>query len=196
MISRLRKLIKPLSLRVGKWLGRHGIEPNVLTSLGLLISILVPVSVYYSLLVVGLALVILSATLDYLDGAVAKALNKSSSLGAFLDSFSDRVSDFCYSIALWLAGIDALYVMLYIATSYLISYVRARAESLGVKLEGVGLMERGERTLVIIVIFIIIAATESLFIPTYIIIGMIALNVITIIQRVYYTFRGLSRNEQ
>lgn len=195
MLSRLRKLIKPLSLRVGTWLGRHGVEPNILTLLGLLMSILVPMTVYYSLLVASLALVVLSAILDYLDGAVAKALNKSSPFGAFLDSFSDRVSDFCYSIALWFVGINALCIMLYIATSYLISYVRARAESLGIKLEGIGIMERGERTLIIIAIFAIIVATKSLVIPTYMIIVVIALNIITIIQRVYYTFRRLSGNE-
>jgi len=193
MLSRIRRLIEPLTLRIGMWLGSYGAEPNILTLIGLLLSITVPIFVYYSLLTISLILVVLSALFDYLDGAVAKALNKRSSFGAFLDSFSDRVSDFCYSIALWLAGINALYIMIYITTSYLISYIRARAEALGIRLEGVGIMERGERVIITIAVYAVIILTESATIPTYIIVVMIFLNLVTIIQRIYHTYRGLSK---
>jgi len=193
MLSRIRKIIEPLTWRIGTWLGGIVPEPNILTLIGLLLSVTVPVLAFYSMFTAGLIVMVASALFDFLDGAVAKALDKRTLFGAFLDSLSDRVSDFCYSVALWFAGVNVLYVMLYIVTAYLISYVRARAEALGVRLEGVGVMERGERVLFLIIIFTIIVITGSPLIPTYILIVTIFLNLITIIQRVYYTYRGLIR---
>jgi CDP-diacylglycerol--glycerol-3-phosphate 3-phosphatidyltransferase len=90
-----------------------------------------------------------------LDGAVAKASGTSSPRGAFFDSVADRVTDMAImgGIAFYLAGRDggraALLPMAAMALATLVSYERARAESLGYTAKG-GLMERAERTIAII----------------------------------------------
>jgi CDP-diacylglycerol--glycerol-3-phosphate 3-phosphatidyltransferase len=104
---------------------------------------------------IGAVLFTAAALPDMLDGAVAKASGTSSPRGAFFDSVADRVTDMAImgGIAYYLAGRDggraALLPMAAMALATLVSYERARAESLGYTAKG-GLMERAERTFAII----------------------------------------------
>ena len=98
----------------------------------------------------GLVLLVLTAVPDVLDGAVAKASGTASPRGAFFDSVCDRLTDALLlgGVAWYLAsrhpGRIALLPMAVLALSMLISYERAKAESLGFDARG-GLMERAER---------------------------------------------------
>ena len=98
----------------------------------------------------GLLLVVLTAIPDVLDGAVAKASGTASPRGAFFDSVSDRLTDalllggVAWFLATGHSGRIALLPMAVLALSMLISYERAKAESLGYSAKG-GLMERAER---------------------------------------------------
>jgi len=104
----------------------------------------------------GFVFLVLTAVPDVLDGAVAKASGTATPRGAFFDSVADRVSD-----ALLLGGIGwylesrhpghiAMLPLAVLAMSMLISYERARAESLGFDARG-GLMERAERLIALAV---------------------------------------------
>jgi CDP-diacylglycerol--glycerol-3-phosphate 3-phosphatidyltransferase len=98
----------------------------------------------------GFLLLILTAVPDVLDGAVAKASGTASPRGAFFDSVSDRVTDslvlggIAWHLATTSGGHAALLPFAVLGTSTLISYERAKAESLGYSAKG-GLMERAER---------------------------------------------------
>ncbi len=140
------KAVKPL----GNALRKTGLTPDHLTVVGLVVGVAAAVAVGSGLLWVGLGLVILAALPDLLDGALAKATGASSQRGAFFDSTVDRVTDaFLFGGIAWYFASEksphmALLPYSVMAVSSVISYQRAKAESLGLDAKG-GLMERAER---------------------------------------------------
>ena len=140
------RAVKP----IGNGLRRTGMTPDHLTVIGLVVAAGAAVAIGYGKLYLGLVLVILAALPDLLDGALAKASNTSSQRGAFFDSVVDRVTDALLlgGVAWYLALRDtpqlAVLPFAVMALSSVISYQRAKAESLGLYAKG-GLMERAER---------------------------------------------------
>ncbi len=143
------------SLRpVGSGLKKVGITADQLTVLGLVLSVGCAAAIANGWLFVGWCLLAASAVPDVLDGAVAKASGTSSPRGAFFDSVVDRVSDTVVlgGLAWYLANTHsphaALLPLAIVGASNLVSYERARAESLGFTARG-GLMERAERMIAV-----------------------------------------------
>ena len=147
-----RSMIETGTRPVGEALRRTGLTADQLTASGLVIAGGAAVAVGSGHLGLGLGLFVGSAIPDLLDGAIAKASGTSSTRGAFFDSTADRVSDALIlgGIAWYLAsqgGVGnhaALLPFAVLGTSTAISYMRAKAESLGYQAKG-GLMERAER---------------------------------------------------
>jgi CDP-diacylglycerol--glycerol-3-phosphate 3-phosphatidyltransferase len=148
--GRFRTSIERAIRPVGEILGRTRIAADHLTFLGVLVAVAAAVAIGSGRLLLGFVLVVLSALPDLLDGALAKASGQASQRGAFFDSVVDRVSD-----AVVLGGVawhvatvhDPRLTVLpcaVMAVSMLVSYERAKAESLGLNARG-GLMERAER---------------------------------------------------
>jgi CDP-diacylglycerol---glycerol-3-phosphate 3-phosphatidyltransferase len=173
---------------VGNALRRTGLTPDHLTVVGLLVGIGAAVAIGSGRLLLGLFLVVLAALPDLLDGALAKASDASSQRGAFFDSTVDRVTDafLLGGIAWYLASEESPHMSLLpfavMAVSSIISYQRAKAESLGIDAKG-GLMERAER---------IIAICLGLLFPVLLIPilwVMLALTTITAIQRFVKVWR-------
>ncbi len=189
MLTRLRESVRPLAEALGRNLSKLGVSPNALTVAGLVFSVLTPVAAILLNPWSSLALMFLSATFDFLDGAVAKATGNISKKGAFLDSFSDRVADAAYILTLKLLGVDWVPAFLFVITAFLISYARARGEALGLKMEGVGLMERGDR-IVAIGTALILLCMGYVKVATIVVWVSIALCIITIIHRVAYIISG------
>ncbi|MEN2999415.1 MAG: CDP-alcohol phosphatidyltransferase family protein [Acidilobaceae archaeon] len=131
--------------QLGKKIGDLGVHPNQLTLAGLLVSLLAPVFAYLGQGPLALLFMILSAPFDALDGLVARASGKESKFGAMLDSFSDRVIDASYILTLAFLGVDFLLCYVLLALSFLISYQAAMAERAGLRMKGVGLLERKYR---------------------------------------------------
>ena len=104
---------------------------------------------------IGVIWVSVFVAFDLFDGAVARASNKGiSKWGALLDSTLDRLSDgaiFIGALVYFIDQNDPLVPVLLVATfaSFMVSYIKARAESLLIKCEG-GLAERGERVIIIL----------------------------------------------
>ena len=135
---------------IGSSLRRLGVSADHLTAVGLVLAAGCAVAIGSGRLGLGLALLIGSAVPDLLDGAVAKASGTASARGAFFDSVADRVSDSLVigGIA-WYVGSRhgahaAILPLAVLGASTLVSYERAKAESLGFSAKG-GLMERAER---------------------------------------------------
>ncbi len=174
--------VKPL----GAALRKTKLTPDHLTVVGLVVATAAAVAVGAGYLRWGLVLVILAALPDLLDGALAKASNTSSQRGAFFDSTIDRVTD-----ALLLGGIAyyfavtedprlAVLPFAVSAVSSVVSYQRAKAESLGLEAKG-GLMERAERIVVLCVGLLIEPWLDGALV--WILWGMLLLISITAVQR-------------
>jgi len=152
--ARFRTAVDKAVSPAGRALRRTGLSPDHLTATGILMSIPAAWAIATGRLVIGMLLLIGSALPDLFDGSLAKASGRSSARGAFFDSVGDRVSD-----TVLLAGFAwyaqdrfghhaALVPLAVLGVSQLVSYVRAKAETLGIDAKG-GLMERGERVLVL-----------------------------------------------
>jgi CDP-diacylglycerol--glycerol-3-phosphate 3-phosphatidyltransferase len=185
--SSVDRAVKP----VGDGLRRTGLSPDHLTILGLLVAVGAAVAIGAGQLRLGLVLVILAALPDLFDGALAKASNTSSQRGAFFDSVIDRVTDaLLFGGVAWHFASDesphlSLLPFAIMAFSSVISYQRAKAESLGLDAKG-GLMERAER----IILFCLGLLIPPLLIP--ILWVMLVLTVITAIQRFVKVWRQAS----
>jgi CDP-diacylglycerol--glycerol-3-phosphate 3-phosphatidyltransferase len=140
------RAVKP----IGNGLRRTGLSPDHLTIIGAVVSVFAAVAVGAGYPRLGLLLVVLAAVPDLLDGALAKASGASSQRGAFFDSTVDRFSDALLfgGMAWYLASRESAHMAMLpfavMALSSVISYMRAKAESLGLDAKG-GLMERAER---------------------------------------------------
>jgi len=100
----------------------------------------------------GGLLLAVSGFFDVLDGAVARATGRTSQRGAFLDSTLDRVSEVAVFLGILLGGYTSPFlVLLALSLSLLVSYARAKGDALGVNLAGIGIGERSERLVVLIV---------------------------------------------
>jgi len=180
----IEKAVRP----VGQLLRRTGMSPDHLTILGILFAIAAAFSIAQGALRGGLILVILAALPDMLDGALAKAAGSASQRGAFFDSVVDRVTDsLLFGGVAWFFASEksphlALLPMAIMGVSSLISYERAKAESLGLYAKG-GLMERAERIIVLCVGLLF----DSLLAP--ILWVMLVLTVATAIQRFVQVWR-------
>ena len=151
------RAITPLA----KGLLRIGISPGAVTASGSIgatvaAATLIPTGhLFVASLLIGAF-----AISDLLDGTMARISGQTSDWGAFLDSNLDRVTDAAIfgSLAIYYSTRSRLYLVLSLvglAAGFLVSYARARAESLGFECSG-GLMERAER---IILVLLVIALT-------------------------------------
>jgi CDP-diacylglycerol--glycerol-3-phosphate 3-phosphatidyltransferase len=178
------RAVKP----IGSALRKTGLSPDHLTVLGLVVGVGAAVAIGAGYLRWGLLLVILAALPDLLDGALAKASDTASQRGAFFDSTVDRITDSLLlgGIAWYLATPDNPHMSILpfavAAVSSLISYQRAKAESLGINAKG-GLMERAERIIAICIGLL----WEPLLVPILWI--MLVLTSITAIQRFVKVWR-------
>lgn len=167
---------------LGNGLRRTGLTPDHLTAMGLLVAVGAAVAIGFGELRLGLVLVVLAALPDLLDGALAKATSSSSQRGAFFDSTIDRFTDALLfgGVAWHFAGEESAHMAMLpfavMALSSVISYMRAKAESLGLDAKG-GLMERAERIIALCIGLLF----PVLLIPIlWVMLGLIA---ITAVQR-------------
>ncbi|MCE4620640.1 MAG: CDP-alcohol phosphatidyltransferase family protein [Desulfurococcales archaeon] len=157
-LERLRGKVAPVTEKVGEVLARISPNPNTYTLLGLALAWLAPLASMRGLHWAGILLVAASALVDALDGAVARAAGKVSRRGEFLDSVTDRLSDTAYYTALSYAGLAPPLLLVALGFSVSISYTRAKGELVGVSMRGVGIMERGDRVVWILLVYALAAA--------------------------------------
>lgn len=153
MLDKLRGRLDGFLGSVGKWFSTLGLSPTAWTVVGLLVSLLAGLAYWtggYRGEVLGALLVLASGWFDIVDGAVARVTGRTSKTGAFLDSTLDRVAEVAVFVGILAGGYtQPVYVLLALSLSLLVSYTRAKADSLGVSLSGVGIGERSERLLVL-----------------------------------------------
>ena len=157
--GRWREAVDRSTGPVGVALHRRGITADVLTATGLISATGTAVAVATGHLHIAIILLVLTGLHDLLDGPVAKAAGTASVRGAFFDSVTDRVADAVLmgGVAWYLIGRHeghlALLPLAVLGVTALVSYERAKAESLGLTAKG-GLMERAERMILLGVAFL------------------------------------------
>ncbi|TRO51951.1 CDP-alcohol phosphatidyltransferase family protein [Candidatus Bathyarchaeota archaeon] len=157
-------MLTKLKQRVQSWLGSNaaifhklGLSPNHVSILGLVLTLISALvywkwNLYLPFLIVAPLLLLVSGLFDALDGVIARIYGETTIFGGFFDSILDRYSDAIILSGIILGGLTELHWgLLALMGSLLVSYSRARAEASGVKMESVGLAERAERIMIIVV---------------------------------------------
>ena len=167
MISpELRARVRGLMTPIAVGLGRLGLSPNALTVIGFLIACIAAVAAGLQAWLAAGILVIFGGVFDLFDGALARATNRASKAGAFLDSTFDRWGEGVVYIGIVWGSMDmglvrpVILAAAAMLSSFMVSYTRARAESLGFVpgkgMANVGLAPREVR-LVILTVGLILA---------------------------------------
>ncbi len=152
MRERLLRTYYGLIERLLRPLVRSSISPNVISFVSLIVSLVAGIMYAGGLFFTGGMTLLLSGFLDTLDGTMARLKGQSTLFGALLDSTFDRYADFIV-----FAGLLIYYryhwmffaIILALLGSFTVSYVKARAESLGT-IRVVGFMQRPERVLLLV----------------------------------------------
>jgi CDP-diacylglycerol--glycerol-3-phosphate 3-phosphatidyltransferase len=182
---------------VAHWLVRRRVHPNTITIVGTLCTVAGGIIYATGHIRTGGWFLGLTALFDVLDGTVARRTNRSSTFGAFLDSTLDRVADGAV-----LSGLAVFYALspvhhnvpmmavclLGLIGAYMTSYIRARAEALGLDAK-VGMMQRPERV-------VLLSAPQAFFglglngvILGVIIIILTVTAWITVVQRMHFVYQ-------
>jgi phosphatidylglycerophosphate synthase len=133
----LRARVRGFAVPIALALGRLGLTPNALTLIGFGIALVAGVAAAFQLWFVAGLLVIVGGVFDLFDGALARATNSASRVGAFLDSVFDRWGEGVVYVGiaagLAVAGFEAGTVLAAAAlvSAFMVSYTRAKSESLG-----------------------------------------------------------------
>ncbi|MBN2184881.1 MAG: CDP-alcohol phosphatidyltransferase family protein [Candidatus Krumholzibacteriota bacterium] len=184
--ERLRGLLSPvIALCV-----YAGITPMGITLFGVFLSLVGGWVVGMGRLGTGAVILIISGLSDAIDGSLARSQGKSTTLGAFIDSTGDRVSELVYFIGLvfYFMGktpvhnLMIFFSMVALAGSFLTSYARARAEGLGLDCS-VGVLERPER-----VALLVFGLVFGGIVLEVVIVVIAVLSVLTFIQRVKHVW--------
>jgi Phosphatidylglycerophosphate synthase len=166
---------------------KSGIKPNALTLIGLAINIAAAYFIAFSHFLLGGILVLVSGLFDLLDGALARFTGQTTKFGAILDSTTDRISEaviLCGLLVWYIPKGSTLEIVLIFAVligSFLVSYIRARAEGLGLECQ-VGLFTRAERVIVLAVGLLL----NQVFIVLCILVAFVY---ITVVQRLLYLWK-------
>ncbi len=122
-----------LAYGCGRGLARIKVRPSLVTTIGLLASVAVPVLTvrhgYWSIAAAGLVLV--SGMADSVDGAIAIATNRVTRLGDVYDGVADRISEAAWMVAFWLAGAPGWLAVLVGGLAWLHEYLRSQATAAG-----------------------------------------------------------------
>jgi archaetidylinositol phosphate synthase len=197
MLTRLKAEIQQLLSSEARIAHRIGLTPNAVSGLGIVFALLSAIVYWMSssstlLLVLAAFLLLLSGFCDALDGVIARLYEEITVFGGFLDSLLDRYAD-----AMILGGIifggfgDVSWGLVAVVGSMLVSYARARAEAAGVKMESIGLAERPERIVILVVASLVtLVWFEAL---KWSIILLAFLTNLTVLQRVVHFHRVLRK---
>jgi len=182
--DRMRMVFKGIIDPAAAFLNRIGLHPNTVTVLGLVGNAAGAVLIALGFVTLGGIIVLIFAPLDALDGTMARMRGEVTTLGAFVDSVTDR-----YSELMLLGGLTFYFIqhnnplatiVTYVAAcgAVLVSYIKARAESLGYEAK-IGFLSRLERYIVLIPCLIFNIPIVAVWI-------LAIFGNFTAIQRIYY----------
>ena len=193
LINIRRNLAYRITGPVIRILSKSGITPNTLTFINLAVNIIAAYVIARGYFLLGGALVLVAGLFDLLDGALARFTEQATRFGAILDSVVDRISEAAIlcGLLIWYipqeeVGLEIVLIFIVLIGSFLVSYIRARAEGLGWQCQ-VGLFTRAERVIVLAIGLLV----NQIFIALCILVVFVF---ITVVQRLVY-LRKQGKNE-
>lgn len=205
MLTKLKQKIQAHMVSVAKAAHKVGLTPNQISAIGIVFAILSAFSYLESqlfepyLLIASPIFLLISGFFDALDGVVARLYGQTTLFGGFIDSLLDRYADSIIIVGIILGGLCILeWGLAALIGSLLVSYTRARAEAAGVKMETVGLAERAERMIILIIAsFIAIVWKDALsWALSWAIVILAILTNLTVLQRVYYFYKATKKRQE
>lgn len=179
MANFLKDVGQPLVYRVIQpfieLLARVGVTPNAVTAIGFVVNVGATIIFVYGTnaargdlryVAWGGAVILLAGLFDMMDGRLARVSKQESRFGALFDSVLDRYSELamflgiCYYLVAQQYFLSSLFAFIAMIGSVMVSYVRARAEGLGIECKG-GLMQRPERVLLVGITAILCGLVQS-----------------------------------
>lgn len=192
MLDLKREWFKSIERFIGKTLGRLPVTPNQWTLLSVVFALIgLHFTINFNFLLALISFFI-SGILDFIDGSVARAKNMSSNTGAYIDTIVDRYIEGIMFLGLLFVSLPTIifpsYTWIFLALfgSMLTTYTKAAAkekELVKQELKG-GLMSRGERLILIFLIFILLIFSQQ-YLATIIIIIFAILSNFTALQRFF-----------
>ena len=178
----LRARVRGLALPIALAFGRMGLTPNMLTVIGFGISVAAAIAAAGGAWIGAGLLVIFGGIFDLFDGALARATNRVSRLGAFLDSVFDRAGEAVIYLGIAIAclavswGLGAFLATSAMGASFMVSYARAKSESLGFTpgtgMANVGVAPREVRIVLLTIGLLITGLLGGLGLPDELTFGM------------------------
>ncbi|MCC6801931.1 MAG: CDP-alcohol phosphatidyltransferase family protein [Anaerolineae bacterium] len=190
--DRMRALTAGLTSRAGATVRDWGIHPDTITIAGLVVVAAAAVCIALGQVQLGGVLLVLSLPLDALDGAVARAMQRTDRFGGVLDSTLDRYADglifgaLAYYFAGRGEGLNLLLALASLMGSFVVSYVRARAGEADLSVK-IGWFSRFERVITLLLM---------LLVPPLLVLGLWVLAVgtnLTGLQRLWYVYQHLDK---
>ncbi len=194
----MKKKVQELLTTEAKIAHKLGFTPNCISAIGFILAFASAVSYVLTsttqpwFLILAVVFLLTSGFCDTLDGIVARTYGQTTVFGGFFDSVLDRYADAAVYAAIIIAGLcNQIWGLAALAGSILVSYTRARAEAVGIKMESVGFAERAERMLILAAVSII--AFWWLPALDYGIILLAVISNLTVIQRALYVYKTLKK---
>lgn len=193
MLTKLKKKVQLWISTEAKLAHNLGLTPNHVSALGIIFAVFSALAYVYAhvhqlVLAAAPIFLLISGFCDALDGAIARIHGKTTTFGKFLDSTLDRIADAIILFGIVFGGLcDPLWGFIALTGSLMVSYVRARAEALGVEMEAVGVAERAERLIILAAAsFLNIIWLDALY---WAVILLALLASLTVLQRVAHFLR-------
>jgi archaetidylinositol phosphate synthase len=207
LLTKLKQQIQQMLTTEAKIAHKLGLTPNRISIIGFILALASAVSYAVAtpaslwLLLLATFFMLASGFCDTMDGIVARTFTQSTVFGGFFDSVLDRFADGAAYAGIIIAGLcseafkssylGTLFALTALVASMLVSYTRARAEVIGVKMESVGIAERAERMLILGAVSII----GFFWLPAlgYGVALIAILSIITVLQRVLHVYKQLKK---
>lgn len=199
LTDRVRTLTGGMMARLGAVLYRMGVHPDMVTIFGLVVVGIAAVFVATGDFMVGGLILLAGLPLDAVDGAVARAMQRTGDFGKMLDSSLDRYADgFIFAALSYHFAVEDEFALMLLALaalmgSFMVSYARARAEGINVEVK-IGLFTRMERVAVILVMLLLPNAFDLPVLEAGLVILAIGTN-FTALQRLWYVYSVLKDGE-
>ena len=200
MLAKLKQRFQLWMASEAEFTHNIGLTPNHVSAVGMLFAISSALAywnwqLHQILLVVAPISLLISGFCDALDGALARIYGETTTFGGFLDSLLDRYADAFVLCGIILGGLcHPFWGLTALTGSLLVSYVRARAEAKEIKMEAVGITERAERILIIVIAsFLSVVWLEAL---SWGVIVLAVLANLTVLQRVIHFYKASQQKEK
>ncbi len=202
MLTRLKQQIERVLTAEARAAHKIGLTPNIVTTIGIILALLAALAYTQwqtNKLYLLLATIFLLASgfCDALDGTLARLYQQTTAFGGFLDSLLDRYADAAIFIAIILSGLcDQLSGLIALTGSLLVSYTRAKAEAANIKMETIGIAERAERIVILMIASLIAIYWQPATAPmTAAAIILAVLTNLTVLQRSIHVYNKLKKKE-